>query len=72
MTTSSSPEQETLLPVDVVASRFNVSDKTIRRWIKEKHLPCVLVGPAKRIRVPESAVNALLKNGTKDDKDAQA
>lgn len=44
-------DQETLYTVDDVASKCNVSDKTIRRWIREKHLACKLVGPAKRIRI---------------------
>lgn len=61
MTTSQIVEQGNLLSIDVVARRLNVSDKTIRRWIKEKHLPCILVGPAKRMRVPEVAVVKMLK-----------
>jgi excisionase family DNA binding protein len=53
---------EGMLSVDECARRCNVSDKTIRRWIKGGHLACVLVGPAKRIRIKPSELARMLKN----------
>jgi excisionase family DNA binding protein len=48
------PVGERLLTVDDAAKACNVSDKTIRRWIRDGHLVCTLVGPALRIRIASS------------------
>ncbi len=56
-------EQETLLTVDDVALACNVSDKTIRRWIREGHLMCKLVGPAKRIRITKEELVRITSGG---------
>lgn len=53
-------EEGGLLTVDSVARAVNVSDKTVRRWIKEGHLECVLVGPAKRIRIRPSELSRIM------------
>ncbi len=58
--TAEAASQEELLTVDYVAMRCNVSDKTIRRWVKDGHMACVLVGPTKRIRIARSELVRLL------------
>lgn len=58
-------EEDDLLTVDYVALKLNVSDKTIRRWIREKHLACLLVGPAKRIRITRGELARMLKAAEK-------
>ena len=56
----STEQEERLLTVDNAAQRINVSDKTIRRWIREGHLPCTKIGPAQRIRIKPSDLAALM------------
>lgn len=63
MSTAEQHEDDDLLTVDYVAKKFNVSDKTVRRWIREKHLACELVGPAKRIRIKRSELTKMRKGG---------
>ena len=61
--------EDRLLTVDDVARRCNVSDKTIRRWIKEGHLACSFVGPAKRIRIdPAELARLMHTNGDGQEK----
>ena len=64
MITEQTKEQE-LLTVDYVAQHCNVTDKTIRRWIREGHLACLLVGPAKRIRITRAELIRVVAGGTK-------
>jgi excisionase family DNA binding protein len=49
-----------LLTVDDVARACNVSDKTVRRWIRDKALVCTLVGPAKRIRITRGELQRVM------------
>ena len=60
MTVVQQPEDE-LLTVDYVALKCNVSDKTVRRWIHEGNLACVLVGPSKRIRIARCELMRMLR-----------
>lgn len=53
-------EDEELLTVDYVAQRCNVSDKTIRRWMRGGDVAFVLVGPTKRIRITRKELKRLL------------
>ena len=66
MTTASIVVEDELLTVDYVAMQCNVSDKTVRRWIREKHLTCVLVGPAKRIRIKRSELSQMIVGAKKE------
>ena len=58
--TTASPVIEVLLRVEDVAKRCCVSDKTVRRWIHDKKLPCLLVGPTKRLRIRECDAERLI------------
>ena len=58
-------EDDELLTVDYVALKCNVSDKTVRRWIREGHMACVLVGPAKRIRIARSELAKMMQQPQK-------
>lgn len=49
-----------LFTVDDVARACNVSDKTIRRWIREGHVKHLLVGPAKRIRISRAEMERVI------------
>ncbi len=55
--------QERLLSPAAVRDRLSISDATIARWLRDGVLPSVKFGKARRI--PESAVVALMKTGTK-------
>lgn len=52
---------EALLTVDDVAKACNVSDKTIRRWIREGHVKCLTVGPSKRLRIAHSELGRMMR-----------
>lgn len=60
----STPDQtlidDKLLSVEQVAKRFGVSDKTVRRWIHDKQLRCVLLGRTKRLRIPQSELDLFI------------
>ena len=60
--------EEDLLTVDDVARACNVSDKTIRGWIKKGHVSYVLVGPTKRMRIARSELLRMMK-GSADGQD---
>lgn len=51
-----------LLSVSEVADRLGVSYETVRRWIRKGALEALTVGPTKTLRVPESAVAALIES----------
>lgn len=61
----STAAEDELLTVDYVAKKCSVSDKTVRRWIREGALPCTLVGPAKRIRIARSELAKMLRQSQK-------
>lgn len=52
---------ERLLPVSVVARRLGCSPVNVYRLIGRGDLACVRIGPCKGYRVPESAVEALIR-----------
>ena len=43
-----SPEREPLLTVREVADLLRVAEKTVRRWVAQRRLPCVRLGRAIR------------------------
>jgi excisionase family DNA binding protein len=48
-----------LLTAREAAAFLDVHINTIRRWIEEERLPCVRVGPYRRIRVREADAQLL-------------
>ena len=50
-----------LLTVDEVAKLCRVSDKTILRWIRAGQLAHVLVGPTKRLRIEQAALDRIIR-----------
>lgn len=53
------PDDPLLTPSDA-AVRLCVSPETVRRWIREKRVPSVPIGPHQRPRLRASVVAALL------------
>lgn len=51
---------DALMSVDAAAKMCGVSDKTIRRWISLGHVTCLLIGPAKRMRIRRSEMDRVL------------
>ena len=58
-----SEERGRLLPVSVVAARLGCSVSNVYRLIGRGDLACLSLGASKGYRVPESAVEAMLKGG---------
>jgi excisionase family DNA binding protein len=61
--------QEKMLTIEDIMRQFQVSKRTVQRWIEEGRLTSVKIGRLRRI--PESAVDTFLANlkGNARDKD---
>ena len=60
-TITSSERQRALLTVEEVAQEMNVSDATIRRWVRDGNLAAIRVGGQWRIR--RTTLDAVIAHG---------
>jgi excisionase family DNA binding protein len=57
---------EELLTTSQVAKRLSVSKSTVLRYVREGHLPGTIRLPSGYLRIPRSAVEALVRRGRED------
>lgn len=60
MTTTAPSEQPTLLTAPQVAKRLDVSDETVRRWVKKGQIPHIKL-PSGHTRFREEDIAELLR-----------
>jgi excisionase family DNA binding protein len=51
MIITGAPDDDDLLTVEDLAKRGRVSQRTVRRWIKQGKLPSIKIGGLRRVRV---------------------